>query len=207
MMASLLLSKCYFLMWMSCRFRTFFFLGEQMWPPPAIFLSCLTASVSSRKGTTATAMGTPGCLTCRRSVSTCTARLPHSHTRPRRTSSRLTSRLRTSLSPTRSPATPTPTSATPSTLTPYTSHRRRTSSNRGPAGRARTGSARMPGAGWLVRSWVWREDRPGWGGKASADQSCCLRTHTASTSRWLVITWGCRTWATAWRTFRWVDLT
>lgn len=151
-----------FLVWTSCRCKTLLsppFVDKLA--PSAILLSCLTASVSLRKGTTATAMGTPGCLTCRRSVSTCTARLPRSHTRPRRTSSRLTSRLLTSPSPTRSPATPTPTSATPSTLTPYTSHRRRTSSSLGPAGRARTGSARTPGAAWLVRSWVWREDRPG----------------------------------------------
>lgn len=122
--------------------------------PPCLFPSL-------RKGTTETAMGTPGCLTCQRSASTSTARRPPSRTRPARTSSRRTSRLPTSPSPTRSPATRTPTSATPSTSTPYTSRRRRTSSSRGPADRARTGSARTGGAAWRVRSWAWREARPG----------------------------------------------
>lgn len=142
------------------------------------FLSCPVSSSSLRKGTTATAMGTPGCLTCQRSVSTSTARLPPSHTRPVRTSSPRTSRLPTSPSPTRSPATPTLTSATLSTSTPYTSRRRRTSSN-GPAGRARRGSALTGGAAWRVRYWAWREARPGWGGKGSAGRSCCLHTFTA----------------------------
>lgn len=181
-----------------------------MSPLPAILLSSLTASLSLpslRKGTTATAMETPGCLTCQRSVSTSTARRPLSRTRPIRTSSPLTSRLPTSPSPTRSPATPTPTSATLSTLTLYTSRRRRTSSSRGPADRARTGSAHMEGAAWRLRSSAWKEARPGWGGKGSAGRSCCPHMRTAWSSRLLVIAWGCTTWGTDWRMFKWVHLT
>lgn len=114
-----------------------------------------------RKGTTAAAMETPGCLTCRRSASTFTVRRRLSRTRPLRTSSLRTSRRLISPSPTRSPATRTRTSATLLTSTRYTSRRRRTSSSRGPAVRARTGSARTAGAAWRVRSWAWREARPG----------------------------------------------
>lgn len=150
-------------------------------------------------------MGIPGCLTCQRSVSTSTVRLRRSHTRPPRTSSPRTSRLHTSPSPTRSPATPTHTSATPSTSTPSTSLSRWTSSSRrGRAGRVRRPWAHTPGLDWQVRSWAWREARPGWGGKGSAGRSCCPRTPTAWTRPWSVITWACTTWATNWTTFRWV---
>lgn len=161
---------------------------------------------STRKGTTAAAMGTPGCLTCPLSASTSTARLPLFRTRPARTSSPRTSRLPTSPSPTRSPATLTRTSATRSTSTPYTRRSRLTSNSRGPAARARTGSAGTAGAAWRARSWAWTEARPGWGGKGSAGRSCSRRT-TASTRRSLGITWGCTTWGTDWRTSRWVRLT
>lgn len=133
--------------------------------PSAILPSPLTAPLLlfrlHRKGTTAAAMGTPGCLTCRRSASTSTVRRRPSRTRPLRTSSLRTFHRPISPSPTRSPATPTRTSATRSTSTPYTSRRRRTSSSRGPAVRARTGSARTAGAAWPVRSSAWREARPG----------------------------------------------
>lgn len=189
--------------WTSCQCVTdTFSLGGQMSPLP---VNSHSFSVSPRKGMTATAMGTPGCLTFQRSVSTSTALRPPSRTRPVRTSNRRISRHPTSLSPTSSPAILTPTSATLSTLTPYTSRRHRTNSRRGPAGRARTVSAHIAGAVWRVRSWAWREARPGWGGKVSAARSCCLHTHTASISRLLVITWECKTWATGWRMFKWVD--
>lgn len=128
------------------------------------YLPCcchLTPSLPSlRKGTTATAMGTPGCLTCQRSVSTSTVRLLPSHTRPVRTSSPRISLLPISPSPTHSPVTPTLTSATLSTSTPYTSRRRRTSSNLGPVDRVRMDLPLTGGAAWRVRSWAWREARP-----------------------------------------------
>lgn len=135
--------------------------------------------LSLRKGTTATAMGTPDCLTCQQSVSTSIARLPPSHIRPVRTSSPRTFRLPTSPSLTRSPVTPTPTSATPSASTPYTNHHRPTSSSRGPVGRARKDSAPTQGADWRVRSWAWMEDRPGWGGKGSVGRNWCHHMLTA----------------------------
>ena len=83
-----------------------------------------------RKDTMAAATATRGCPTCQPSVSTCTARPPHSHTRLAQTFSPRISHRPTSPSHTHNPATLILTS-TRSTSTPYTSPSRRTSSSRG----------------------------------------------------------------------------